>query len=243
MDCFILGHPRAHAKLNQAHKSYHCSLHRRSNTANSTLSNKHNGLLTSSIQHWQLNPRLHKESFSANSKFHPATTSSFPAKPILKIRFNMLKSSKNGRLPSSSSRPLPPPLSSLSSPSSSPPSWSSSSSSSSLSTPSPSPSSSSPPSSSSVTTAIAKVLQASEEQEAALSHLLASKNLIEFIARVTAWADTQKESGMPQRQQRAFYSHQDWLQHRSSLRHMRHMLSSGSSRVILSLIPPVFAVT
>eukprot|EP00250_Pteridium_aquilinum_P003140 c13471_g1_i3 orf=58-504(-) len=114
MDCFILGHPRAHAKLNQAHKSYHCSLHRRSNTANSTLSNKHNGLLTSSIQHWQLNPRLHKESFSANSKFHPATTSSFPAKPILKIRFNMLKSSKNGRLPSSSSRPLPPPSSSSS---------------------------------------------------------------------------------------------------------------------------------
>lgn len=48
---------------------------------------------------------------------------------------------------------------------------------------------------------------------------------------------------MPQRQQRAFYSHQDWLLHRSSLRHMRHMLSSGSSRVILSLIPPVFAVT
>ncbi|KAI5079831.1 hypothetical protein GOP47_0005310 [Adiantum capillus-veneris] len=121
---------------------------------------------------------------------------------------------------------------------------SSSSSSSSLST-STSTQLSSPPSSSPspTMTAMAKTMLVSEEQEAALSHLLSSKSLIEFIARVPSWADTQKESGMPQRQQRAFYSHQDWLHHRSSLRHIRHLLSSGSSRVILSLIPPVFTVT
>ncbi|KAH7301381.1 hypothetical protein KP509_23G022700 [Ceratopteris richardii] len=91
--------------------------------------------------------------------------------------------------------------------------------------------------------AMAKLLDVSDEQEAALAHLLASKGLMDFIARVPSWADAQKESGMPQRQQRAFYSHDDWLQHRSSLRHLRHLLSSGSSRVILSLIPPVFTVT
>lgn len=81
------------------------------------------------------------------------------------------------------------------------------------------------------------------EQYASVSYLLSSKNLIEFITRVTPWADAQKESGMPQRQKRAFYSHEDWLKHRSSSRHMRHMMSSLSSRVILSLIPPVFTVT
>ncbi|KAI5074800.1 hypothetical protein GOP47_0010761 [Adiantum capillus-veneris] len=56
-------------------------------------------------------------------------------------------------------------------------------------------------------------------------------------------ADEQKESGMPQRQRRAFYSHEDWLRHRSSLRYVRHVLSSVSSRVIVSLVPPVFTFT
>lgn len=81
------------------------------------------------------------------------------------------------------------------------------------------------------------------DHKVSLSHLLASKNVIEFISRFPAWADAQKESGMPQRQKRAFYSHNDWLQHRSSLRYVRHMLSSFSSRVIVSLIPPVFTFT
>lgn len=75
------------------------------------------------------------------------------------------------------------------------------------------------------------------------SHFLASKNIIEFIIRFPGWADALKESGMPQRQQRGFYSHEDWLRHRSSLRYVRHVLSSVSSRVIVSLVPPVFTFT
>lgn len=45
------------------------------------------------------------------------------------------------------------------------------------------------------------------------------------------------------RQNRILYSHENWVQHRSSYRHIRHFLSSLSSRVILSLIPPVIAFT
>lgn len=81
------------------------------------------------------------------------------------------------------------------------------------------------------------------EPESALTHLLTSKNLIVFISRVTHWADSQKESGLAERQQRGFYSHEDWRRHRSSTRHIRHIKSSLSSRVILSLIPPVFTIT
>lgn len=44
-------------------------------------------------------------------------------------------------------------------------------------------------------------------------------------------------------QKKTLYNHENWLQHRSSLRHIRHLLSSLSSRVILSLIPPVIAFT
>lgn len=44
-------------------------------------------------------------------------------------------------------------------------------------------------------------------------------------------------------QKRALYTHEDWVLHRSSLRHLRHLLSSLSSRVILSLVPPVIAFT
>ncbi|XP_020095074.1 UPF0187 protein At3g61320, chloroplastic-like [Ananas comosus] len=42
---------------------------------------------------------------------------------------------------------------------------------------------------------------------------------------------------------RPLYTAGDWRHHRSSRRHLRHLLSSLSSRVILSLIPPVFALT
>uniref|UniRef100_A0A2N9HUW7 Uncharacterized protein n=1 Tax=Fagus sylvatica TaxID=28930 RepID=A0A2N9HUW7_FAGSY len=45
------------------------------------------------------------------------------------------------------------------------------------------------------------------------------------------------------RQKRTLYDHDNWIQHRSSLRHLRHFLSSLSSRVILSLVPPVIAFT
>ncbi|MCO5613325.1 hypothetical protein L7F22_067601 [Adiantum nelumboides] len=83
----------------------------------------------------------------------------------------------------------------------------------------------------------------SSESDSALSHLLASRNVLEFISRFPSWADEQKESGMPKRQRRAFYSHDDWLRHRSSLRYIRHVLSSMSSRVIVSLVPPVFTFT
>ncbi|KAI5075064.1 hypothetical protein GOP47_0011025 [Adiantum capillus-veneris] len=83
----------------------------------------------------------------------------------------------------------------------------------------------------------------SSESDSSLSHLLSSRNIVEFISRFPSWADEQKESGMPQRQRRAFYSHEDWLRHRSSLRYVRHVLSSVSSRVIVSLVPPVFTFT
>lgn len=42
---------------------------------------------------------------------------------------------------------------------------------------------------------------------------------------------------------RTLYDHEKWVEHRSSLRHIRHVLSSLSSRVILSLVPPVIAFT
>lgn len=58
---------------------------------------------------------------------------------------------------------------------------------------------------------------------------------------IAAWVDGVSERGMQRR--RTFYSHNDWLQHRSSTRHYRHFASSLSSRAILSLIPPVGTVT
>lgn len=42
---------------------------------------------------------------------------------------------------------------------------------------------------------------------------------------------------------RSLYNHENWVEHRSSLRHIRHLLSSLNSRVILSLVPPVIAFT
>lgn len=45
------------------------------------------------------------------------------------------------------------------------------------------------------------------------------------------------------KQKRYLYDHESWVQHRSSLRHVRHFLTSLSSRVILSLVPPVIAFT
>ncbi|KAK7274467.1 hypothetical protein RIF29_15558 [Crotalaria pallida] len=68
-----------------------------------------------------------------------------------------------------------------------------------------------------------------------------NKNLFKNITSIPQWADNIKELGM--QKPRTLYTHTQWLQHRSSLRHIRHFLSSLSSRVILSLIPPVLAFT
>ncbi|OAY49185.1 UPF0187 protein At3g61320, chloroplastic [Manihot esculenta] len=66
-------------------------------------------------------------------------------------------------------------------------------------------------------------------------------NPISLLRAIPDWADRVKERGM--QQNRSLYTHQKWVEHRSSLRHIRHLLSSLQSRVILSLIPPVLAFT
>ncbi|OMP00460.1 Bestrophin/UPF0187 [Corchorus olitorius] len=66
-------------------------------------------------------------------------------------------------------------------------------------------------------------------------------NLVSLLRAIPDWADRVQERGM--RQNRALYNHDKWSEHRSSLRHLRHLLSSLQSRVILSLVPPVLAFT
>ncbi|PRQ58058.1 putative bestrophin/UPF0187 [Rosa chinensis] len=65
--------------------------------------------------------------------------------------------------------------------------------------------------------------------------------LISILQVIPDWADEIKERGF--RQDRTLYDHEKWVHHRSSYRHLRHFLTSLSSRVILSLIPPVIAFT
>ncbi|KAL6126171.1 hypothetical protein ACLB2K_074222 [Fragaria x ananassa] len=65
--------------------------------------------------------------------------------------------------------------------------------------------------------------------------------LISILRIIPDWADEIKERGF--RQDRTLYDHEKWVHHRSSYRHLRHFLTSLSSRVILSLIPPVIAFT
>ncbi|PWA65377.1 bestrophin [Artemisia annua] len=67
------------------------------------------------------------------------------------------------------------------------------------------------------------------------------KPVISFLRSIPDWADNIKETRM--KLSKPLYKHQDWVRHRSSTRHLRHLLSSLSSRVILSLIPPVIAFT
>ncbi|KAI3693378.1 hypothetical protein L6452_33213 [Arctium lappa] len=64
---------------------------------------------------------------------------------------------------------------------------------------------------------------------------------IKILRTIPDWADGIKESRM--KQSKPLYKHKDWARHRSSLRHIRHLLSSLNSRVILSLVPPVIAFT
>ncbi|KZV57640.1 hypothetical protein F511_03100 [Dorcoceras hygrometricum] len=66
-------------------------------------------------------------------------------------------------------------------------------------------------------------------------------NLLSILKAIPDWADGIKERGMAQK--RSLYDHEKWVQHRSSSRHVRHFLSSLSSRVILSLVPPVIVFT
>ncbi|KAG0606529.1 hypothetical protein M758_9G148300 [Ceratodon purpureus] len=54
-------------------------------------------------------------------------------------------------------------------------------------------------------------------------------------------ADKEKEEAMEYR--RMVFDHEDWVRHRSSARHGRHLASIVSSRVILALGPPVFSLT
>ncbi|GAA0167693.1 hypothetical protein LIER_43796 [Lithospermum erythrorhizon] len=65
--------------------------------------------------------------------------------------------------------------------------------------------------------------------------------LVSLLRALPDWADRIKERGV--KKKRTLYNHETWVQHRSSLRHVRHLASSLSSRVILSLIPPVIAFT
>ncbi len=54
-------------------------------------------------------------------------------------------------------------------------------------------------------------------------------------------ADKENEEAMICR--RTVYDHDDWMRHRSSTRHAKHLLSVASSRVILALGPPVMTLT
>lgn len=65
--------------------------------------------------------------------------------------------------------------------------------------------------------------------------------LLSLLLAIPDWADAIKERGM--KQKRSLYDHENWVHHRSSLRHVRHFFSSFNSRVILSLVPPVIAFT
>ncbi|KAL8554291.1 hypothetical protein ACS0TY_002466 [Phlomoides rotata] len=65
--------------------------------------------------------------------------------------------------------------------------------------------------------------------------------LLSILLAIPDWADEIKERGM--KQKRSLYGNESWVQHRSSLRHLRHFLTSLNSRVILSLVPPVIAFT
>ncbi|KAG8363322.1 hypothetical protein BUALT_Bualt19G0010300 [Buddleja alternifolia] len=68
-----------------------------------------------------------------------------------------------------------------------------------------------------------------------------NSNLLSILLAVPEWADRINERGT--KKKRSLYNHEDWVLHTSSTRHVRHFLSSLSSRVILSLVPPVIVFT
>ncbi|CAM0148937.1 unnamed protein product [Urochloa decumbens] len=65
--------------------------------------------------------------------------------------------------------------------------------------------------------------------------------LLSLLSAVPDWADAVQERRI--RDRRPLYDHASWREHRSSRRHLRHFLTSLSSRVILSLAPPVAVFT
>ncbi|PHT48348.1 UPF0187 protein, chloroplastic [Capsicum baccatum] len=85
-----------------------------------------------------------------------------------------------------------------------------------------------------------KVLCSSQPSKAPQNSNLTS-TLVSILRVIPDWADKIQEGGM--RKKRSLYKHETWVQHRSSLRHLRHLFSSFNSRVVLSLIPPVIAFT
>lgn len=66
-------------------------------------------------------------------------------------------------------------------------------------------------------------------------------SVIERLKSIPEWVDDIKERRM--KTPKSLYTHTEWVCHRSSTRHIRHVASSFSSRVILSLIPPVCIFT
>jgi len=66
-------------------------------------------------------------------------------------------------------------------------------------------------------------------------------SVIERMNSIPEWVDGIKEGGM--KKPKSLYTHIEWVRHRSSTRHIRHVVSSLSSRVTISLIPPVFIFT
>ncbi|KAG5089461.1 UPF0187 protein, chloroplastic [Glycine max] len=68
-----------------------------------------------------------------------------------------------------------------------------------------------------------------------------TQTLISLLRSIPDWANAVQECDMQKK--RALYTHQNWRDHCSSLRHLRHVFSSLSSRVILSLVPPVLFFT
>ncbi|KAJ0970190.1 hypothetical protein J5N97_023067 [Dioscorea zingiberensis] len=67
------------------------------------------------------------------------------------------------------------------------------------------------------------------------------RSLVTLFDLIPNWADEVQERGL--RRKRSLYTPADWRAHRSSRRHLRHLLSSTTSRVILSLVPPVLSFT
>ncbi|CAD6201549.1 unnamed protein product [Miscanthus lutarioriparius] len=65
--------------------------------------------------------------------------------------------------------------------------------------------------------------------------------VLSLLSAVPDWADAIQERRI--RDRRPLYDHAAWREHRSSRRHLRHLLTSLSSRAILSLAPPVSAFT
>ncbi|CAK9864181.1 unnamed protein product [Sphagnum jensenii] len=74
----------------------------------------------------------------------------------------------------------------------------------------------------------------------------------QFFSLACSSSATTKATSAPRQQIRRMkkldlpatvYDHDDWMRHRSSTRHAKHLLSVAFSRVILALGPPVMTLT